>query len=280
MDQNTYRKLLGRVEIKGTLKCLTGLHIGASKDNMEIGAIDSPVVRDPISLEPYIPGSSLKGKLRTLLEKANPGLLPNRDGGSGTSRHECNDWGNGTSPNKNYKGSTFDYPGALNCPVCRLFGSTGPGEGNRNYPARLRVRDLKLKNAAELKAIDTGLLYTEWKFENSIDRVTSAANPRNLERVPRGARFKLSIIYDVEDAETLENDLDNLRLSLRLLEDDALGGHGSRGYGQVRFKFKKIEAKTIEHYRGQANQTLDISDIEEIGRLVGFFQNGGSPERK
>src|SRR5208283_2682691 len=141
MDKRIYRKLIGKIELRGVLECVTGLHIGASKENMEIGALDSPVVRDPMTLEPYIPGSSLKGKLRTLLEKANPGLMPNRDGGSGTSRHECNDWDKGKSRNKNYPNIDFDYPGVLGCPVCRLFGSTagGGGEASRNFPARLRV---------------------------------------------------------------------------------------------------------------------------------------------
>jgi len=274
MEQYNYRKLIGKVEIRGELECLTGLHIGASKENMEIGALDSPVVRDPITFEPYVPGSSLKGKLRSLLEKASPGLLPNRDGGSGTSRHECNDWDNGENTNKNYNNRTFTYPGALSCPVCRLFGSSGPGENNRNFPARLKVRDLKLINGDELKKIDTGLLYTEWKFENSIDRVTSAANPRNLERVPKGAKFKFSIIYDVEDEDTLQADLDNLRLAIRLLHDDALGGHGSRGYGQVKLAFTGIEARKINYYRGEAGQTKQVSKIDEIDQLVEFFRNG------
>lgn len=266
MEQYNYRKLIGKVEIRGELECLTGLHIGASKENMEIGALDSPVVRDPITSEPYIPGSSLKGKLRSLLEKATPELMPNRNGGTTKNpimRHECDDW--------EKKGDTI---GATNCPVCRLFGSSGPGENNRNFPARLKVRDLKLINGDELKKIDTGLLYTEWKFENSIDRVTSAANPRNLERVPKGAKFKFSIIYDVEDEDTLQADLDNLRLAIRLLHDDALGGHGSRGYGQVKLAFTGIEARKINYYRGEAGQTKQVSKIDEIDQLVEFFRNG------
>ena len=91
MDPTKNRKLIGKIELSGILECITGLHIGASKDDMEIGALDSPVVRDPLSNEPYIPGSSLKGKLRALLEKAHPDLYPNRDGGV-NKPHECNDW--------------------------------------------------------------------------------------------------------------------------------------------------------------------------------------------
>ncbi|MEW6380265.1 MAG: type III-A CRISPR-associated RAMP protein Csm3 [bacterium] len=272
MEDKNNRKLLGKIELTGTLKCLTGLHIGAAKENMEIGALDSPVVRDPVTLEPFIPGSSMKGKLRSLLEKAYPDLLPNRDGGSYISRHECNDWEKGENNNKNYS-RNFTYPGAVSCPVCRLFGATGPGEKQRNFPSRLKVRDLKLKNSEKLKNIDTGLLYTEWKFENSIDRITSAANPRSLERVPKGAEFTVSIIYDVEDVSSLKDDMDNLKLAIQLLHDDALGGHGSRGYGQVKIDFDTIEAKRISHYKGIEGNTRSVEKIGDISQLVDFFQN-------
>ncbi len=275
MDRNDNRKLIGKIEIKGVLKCLTGLHIGASKEGMEIGALDSPVVRDPMTLEPYIPGSSLKGKLRALLEKAHPDLLPNRDGGSGTSRHECNDWDEGACENKNYDNQSVKYPGALNCPVCRLFGSSGSGgENMRSFPARVKIRDLKLKNVDELRKIDTGLLYTEWKFENTIDRVTSAANPRNLERVPKGAEFDFSIIYDVEDPATLSDDMSNLKLAMELLRDDSLGGHGSREYGQVLLSLSHVERRSIAYYRGDKKETKRISMLdEEIDALISFFKN-------
>ncbi|MEW6665747.1 MAG: type III-A CRISPR-associated RAMP protein Csm3 [Thermodesulfobacteriota bacterium] len=265
MSDLGYRKLIGKIEIRGELECLTGLHIGASKENMEIGALDSPVVRDPLTNEPYVPGSSLKGKLRSFLEKATPELLPKRNGGTARNpimRHECEDW----EP----RGGNV---GALHCPVCRLFGSTGPGEGNRNYPARLKVRDLHLTNVKDLAEMDTGLLYTEWKFENSIDRVTSAANPRNLERVPRGAKFDISIVYDVEDPDTLEEDLKNLRLAVELLHDDALGGHGSRGYGRVKLGITQITARKIDYYRGEEGRSKSVSGIGEVNTLVEYFKN-------
>ena len=272
MDPMKNRKLIGKIELSGILECVTGLHIGASNDNMEIGALDSPVVRDPISNEPYIPGSSLKGKLRALLEKAYPDLYPNRNGGRGINRHECDDWDAGKSRNKNLMDMDLDYPGALQCPVCRLFGSTGPSEKNRNCPARLKVRDSCLENASDLENLESGLLYTEWKFENSIDRITSAANPRNLERVPRGAKFRLSMVYDVEDAEAITADLENLRLAVNLLHDDALGGHGSRGYGQVKLEFNQVQARKLEYYRGEAGQTKEVMNLEDMYELVEFFR--------
>jgi CRISPR-associated protein Csm3 len=247
-----YRKMRGKIEVSGEMECLTGLHIGASRENIEIGALDSPVVRDPKTNEPYIPGSSLKGKMRALLEKSQFDLFPNRDGGSGISRHECGGWNRGKNTNKNY-GKEIEYPGALQCPVCRLFGSTGGGDGE-NYPARVKIRDLALKNRPDLEKIDTGLFLTEWKFENGIDRITSAANPRNIERVPKGAKFVFSILLDVEDKKTFREDLENLKLCMRLLEDDALGGHGSRGYGQVRLKIDRMKARPVDFYRGAAQE--------------------------
>jgi len=262
--------LIGKVLFCGELICLTGLHIGASKETMEIGSLDSPVVRDPVTREPYLPGSSLKGKLRSLLERGTNCRF-NRNGGTAKNpilRHECEDW----EP----KGQT---PGALHCPVCRLFGSTGPGENNRNFPARLKVRDLHLVNKEELEKIDTGLYMTEWKFENGIDRITSAANPRNIERVPRGARFSFSMVYDVEDPSTMEEDLQNLNLAIRLLHDDALGGHGSRGYGQVKLDFHSIEAKRVDYYKGneQAVMPFPTAQIDQatINSLKQFFSGNG-----
>jgi CRISPR-associated protein Csm3 len=263
------RKLSGKIIFQGTLQCLTGLHIGASKENMEIGALDSPVVRDPITRQPYIPGASLKGKLRTLLEKATPTCLPNRNGGTSAQpvmRHECD-----------------DVSQAKDCPVCRLFGSTAgrgknpSGQENRNYPARLKVRDLYLTPASltMLEKIDTGLLYTEWKFENALDRITSAANPRNLERVPKGAEFVATLVYDVEDLETAKEDLKNLQLALRLLEDDALGGHGSRGYGQVRVHLESVIGRKVDDYKEPTTAAFgrEVSDMNQLDDLWQYLSS-------
>ncbi|WKZ18791.1 MAG: type III-A CRISPR-associated RAMP protein Csm3 [Candidatus Jettenia sp. CY-1] len=255
------RILLGKVIMSGTLECLTGLHIGASRENMEIGAIDSPVVRDPITREPYIPGSSLKGKLRALLEKAL-GIINRRNIGTRNNPvevHVCNDAGE-----------------ALNCSLCRIFGSTGDN-GGKNFPARLIVRDLRLTEDSrnKLADIDTGLQYTEWKFENAIDRVTSAANPRQLERVPRGAEFTFELIYNVEDTGQMQEDLDNLKLAINLIEADALGGHGSRGYGKVKFKIKSIEGRTIEGFKDKASATANktIASLEQLNDIFELFTN-------
>ena len=242
------KPILGKVIIKGVIHCLTGLHIGASKENLEIGAIDSPVVRDPITREPYIPGSSIKGKMRSLLEKILQ-LSLNRNGGTTKNpilRHECD--------TKNE---------AKKCKLCRIFGSTGRGGGG-NWPARLILRDAFLTKDSlnKLKEIDTGLLYTEWKWENSLDRVTMAANPRQLERIPRGTEFEFELVYNIENTDDLEEDLQNIDIVLKLLEMDYLGGHGSRGYGQVEIKDLKYQVITIKD--SKIGKPIKKNNIKEV----------------
>ena len=261
--QGQSKPLLGKILFTGTIEVVTGLHIGASKDSLAIGSVDSPVIRDPISRRPYIPGSSTKGKLRSLLERAK-GLPYDRRGGGEIYRHEC------TNPT---------------CPVCRLYGSTGGNEG-RNMPARLSVRDsfLTEPSVQELEKIDTGLQYTEWKFENGLDRITAAANPRQLERVPAGAQFNFEIVYDVETSDKeVKEDMDSLLSSLSLLEDDALGGHGSRGYGKIRFCFDKMKGRRVGYYRaenGTTSKEITIKSIDDCREnaaelLTLFFTEGG-----
>jgi len=263
------RILLGKAVITGIVVCETGMHIGASKENMEIGAIDAPVVRDPVTRQPYIPGSSLKGKLRALLEKAlassEPQLAKKRNIGTPKNQimiHVCD-----------------KSEEAINCKLCRLFGSTaGRGERDDNFPSRLIVRDLYLtpESVERLSDIDTGLQYTEWKFENAIDRVTSAANPRQIERVPRGAEFELDVVYNVEDPDHIGTDLKNLKLAFDLLELDALGGHGSRGYGKVKIQLKSVEVKTIEYLKDSTKKdkylNLQNFDDNAITSMANIFK--------
>jgi CRISPR-associated protein Csm3 len=266
MDKN----LIGKIKITGKIVCKTGLHIGASKENVEIGAIDSPVVRDPFTREPYIPGSSIKGKMRSLLEKAlaiQLGIL------------ELNNRRNiGTGNNPVYIHVCDDAENAIKCPICRLFGSTGKRGRGKNFPARLIVRDAYLteESVEKLNNIDTGLQYTEWKFENAIDRVTSSANPRQLERVPRGAEFEFEIIYNVEDENTVEDDLDNLILSIELLKLDALGGHGSRGYGKVEINFKEIVPITINDLKTGAVESHKFPDFSNKAEIIKIFTQSGA----
>lgn len=255
------RNLLGKIQIKGKIKTLTGLHIGASKENLEIGAIDASVVRDPLTREPYIPGSSIKGKLRSLLEKA----LAVKLGIIG----EKNRRNIGAGRNPVFIHVCTDAKDAYKCPICRLFGSTGM-DGGKNFPSRVIVRDAYLtdESVQELLNIDTGLQFTEWKFENAIDRVTSAANPRQLERVPRGAEFEFEIIYNVEEKDTISEDLDNLNLAIELLKLDSLGGHGSRGYGKVEVRFESINGYSVDLLKSGKGTPKTIDNLEKREELI------------
>lgn len=266
------KPLLGKLRLTSHLLVETGLHIGGGGESLDIGGLDKPVIRDPLTLQPYLPGSSIKGKLRSILERLLNKPV-NRPGGSGTYRYESDDLESGFS-----NGSEIPFEGARTCPVSRVFGSTGtecwlPEEiaqaqelditdrqtikgkkcakvKGRNAPARLIVRDCHLLEASadKLKKVDTGLYMTEWKFENGIDRITAAANPRQLERVPAGSEFKFELVYTVEDAAQAEEDLKNIAITLAILEDDALGGHGSRGYGKVKFQNFELHYHDVQQY--------------------------------
>lgn len=258
-DHKRKRPLKGKIILKGEMECVTGLHIGAAGNTLDIGGLDAPVVRDPVTREPYVPGSSLKGKMRSLLERKT-GVPFDRYGGN-VYRHECTD---------------------RSCPVCRVYGATGGREGSdKNIPGRLIVRDMHMtpESVELLSRIETGLQYTEWKFENSLDRVTAAANPRQLERVPRGTKFNFEILYTVEtdNIAELEEDITYLVQILGLVEDDTLGGHGSRGYGKVLFHFTSFEGRSLAYYSGDKSAALrfDVKTPEECvavaGQMAAFF---------
>ena len=196
--------MYGKIQITGDIRVMTGMHIGGSDAFAAIGAVDSPVIRDVRTGQPMIPGSSLKGKLRSLLaRKYNEGIVI----------HDS------------------DAP-----QIKRLFGSAKKGE-DRVITSRLLVSDMFIKNLDEIKKQGlTGA--TEIKFENTINRLTAVANPRQIERVIRDTVFSLDMIYDaynIADLSEIEEDLGLLADGIKLLEYDYLGGHGSRGYGKVKF---------------------------------------------
>ena len=192
--------MFAKIEITGEIKVVSGLHIGASDAFAAIGAIDSPVVRDAYSDLPMIPGSSLKGKIRSLLSKAYP---------NGVEKTADDDSDN----------------------ILRLFGCA---KKDKLQNSRLIFSDMVMDNWKELKKL--GLQsQTEAKFENTISRMTSEANPRQIERVVRGATFPLQLIYNVENEDEIIEDIALLKEGMTLLSYDYLGGSGSRGYGKVKF---------------------------------------------
>nr|WP_320012211.1 type III-A CRISPR-associated RAMP protein Csm3 [uncultured Desulfobulbus sp.] len=225
--------------IQGEIEVLTGLHIGGSSLGLAIGGADKVVIRNPITNLPYIPGSSLKGKMRSLLEKAH-GLveISEREDGQGK---------------KIWVGSLCQKPQE---DVVQLFGLAAD---QTNFspdfaPTRLMVRDATLLNEQELaNAENTDMYCTEIKTEVSIDRLTSAANPRQFERVPAGARFKLDLVLDLYNVDAKEARQERfvslVNQALCLVEDDYIGGQGTRGYGQVKFKINSVMERTADDYR-------------------------------
>ncbi len=228
-------QLVKKIKITTTIELLTGLHIGGSKDSVEIGGIDLPVIKMATqNNQPYIPGSSLKGKMRCLLEQTY-----------GISKHGDKGKDNGA--------------------IRRLFGFS---KGSENaQPSRLIVRDARLTSQTidMLKEIgNLGYLdmpFTENKFENTIDRLKGiAGNPRQSERVPAGAEFDAEFIINVWDEEGSEKQsVDIFKEGIALLENDYLGGSGSRGYGQIVFKnWKAIQYKGPDWATGEAYELGEI----------------------
>lgn len=242
-------KLLKKLEITGILTLETGLHIGGTNSSMSIGGIDKAVIRNPLNNQPFIPGSSLKGKMRSLLE-ISTGNIGGRSGGV---VH------NGPSSRLGIDGQ----PSAAD-----LFGNA-INDGQK--PSRIIVRDLSLINHKALLA-KTEIPYTEGKTEVVIDRITSAAMPRQNERVPAGAQFKLNLVVNIweQDIHSQNQLLGLLFSSLQLLTDDYLGGHGSRGYGQVSIEVTDmVEKGSDTYYNAEAADGISIKAAwqQQINRL-------------
>jgi CRISPR-associated protein Csm3 len=207
------KQLVKKIKINTSITLITGLHIGGNSENVEIGGIDNPVIKLASKGDvPYIPGSSLKGKMRCLLEQA-----------AGAPKV------------------------GLDAKVNNLFGITESKANNTtNQPSKIIVRDAMLSDDSKKMLLDCDNLdmpYTENKFENVIDRVKGIAqHPRQTERVPAGAEFNAEFIINVWDDDKEEELMALFEKGIRLLENDYLGGSGSRGYGQIKFgEMKKTE---------------------------------------
>lgn len=207
------KQLKKKIRIRTTITLITGLHIGGSKENVEIGGIDIPVIKlANSSNQPYIPGSSLKGKMRCLLEQV--------------------------------AGSPIV---GLDSEVNNLFGITenSGNKGTGTRPSKLIVRDAMLTDESEKQLLECENLdmpYTENKFENTIDRVKGKAeHPRQIERVPAGAVFNAEFILNIWDDDNEQEMLKLFEKGISLVENDYIGGSGSRGYGQIKFGERKQE---------------------------------------
>lgn len=240
MAENVYRRLLAKLELTGKIKLLTGMHIGSADEFSAIGAVDKTVVRDPLTMKPVIPATSLKGKLRFLLARVyTQGVFVNRI-------------------------EEDDFR------IKRLFGS----HVEPVTAARVQVWDsfMSEESRLRLEGLNTDLYLTEVKFENSIDRLTSVANPRQLERVPAGSVFDLRVTYNLEkiderdsslkkEKEEAAEDFEILGTAFRLLEADYLGGHGTRGYGRV--KFEDLDLRLTWKAEDAAVDDKLVADLKE-----------------
>ena len=196
--------MYGKILIQCKLVVRTGMHIGASNAFSAIGAVDSQVVRDPLTGLPIVPGSSLKGKLRTLLARSISGdiqHMPSHDNDDGR--------------------------------IKRLFGSAKPV-----LASRLQFSDCFVANAEEMHRVGI----TEVKAENGINRADGVANPRFIERVSPGTAFNVRIVYEIADETQIGEDMALLSKAMKLLQLDYLGGHGSRGSGRVSLRDFAMEA--------------------------------------
>ena len=221
-------------KIDGVIELLTGTRVGGSSDTIEIGGNDSPIVRNPLNNEPYIPGSSLKGKMRMFME-----WLEGKVDESGNV-HSCKE---------------------ENCPICRVFGrGAGDSEVAKSGPTRISVKDANLTQESRevLEKLREKVGFdTEWKYENNINRLTSKATPRNSERVPAGIKFEFSISYkvlDMNDGGKVDEELFEkvVLRGLKSLLIDGIGGGVSRGNGQIKFIKLDIDGESY------------IDKIEEI----------------
>lgn len=266
-------KLHGRVFFSMEIHTLTGLHIGGGQGELGAAKYDKLVIRDPLTQQPYIPGSSLRGKMRSLTEKylGLPIGWPPR---SRAQIHVCR--------------TSQEFQSRGPCPVCTVFGT--PAEMDYDTLTRLVVRDVFLKNIDTLLKARLEGTYTEFKTEVGIDRVTSVANPRTMERVPPGAVFGPRDHDDHEvmvfNVYELPQDLDRIKVvlqALQLVEDDYLGGSGSRGYGRVAFRNIEIAVRSgreyirkhpIARYENLSEWAADFANFRQA--IARFFPvNGG-----
>ncbi|NOT11627.1 MAG: type III-A CRISPR-associated RAMP protein Csm3 [Methylococcaceae bacterium] len=227
MQLTNIQKLTGQIEL------LSGLHIGSGNTEIHIGGTDNPVITNPITQQPYIPGSSIKGKMRSLLEW-QLGVVGHTDGQPLSFKHL-----------KKLDNKVLDKAKSL----IKLFGGAPDGDLAQALlaeigPSRLAFWDCALDKNWVTEMDKKNLLLTEVKTENTIDRIKGTAeNPRNTERVPATAKFDFNLTIRVHNNEDLT---DTLLVGLKLLEYTGLGGSGSRGYGKIKFLDLKLDGEDFQ----------------------------------
>jgi len=247
------KQLKGKIIINGKIVIKTGLAIGGSTTSLDIGGMDNPVIKDAKGI-PYIPGSSLKGKMRSLLEKA---YYPLRNDFKGDGKGRFN-------PSRVVH--EFEDQSQAD-DIIKIFGGTDVEEPGRGI-FRDAYFDVEYFNEVEAELFkNLELPYTEDKIENTVDRISARANPRHLERVPVGTKFDFELIFDLysdEDKELVKV----LFQGLKLLEDDYLGGSGSRGSGQISLEEIDLLYRSVEYYKTEKEElrlvekSFNLKDID------------------
>ncbi len=223
----------GKLRICCDLEVRTGMHIGGSNGFSAIGAVDSPVIRDPRTGKPIVPGSSLKGKLRTLLARSY-----------------------------SFANGKFERLPEIeedDIHIKRLFGAAKP----EVIPSQLQFADAFVSDDPELQNV----VLTEVKTENGINRSTAVANPRQVERVVAGTRFRVRIVYNIVNSEQIAEDMNILAAGFRLVQLDYLGGHGSRGSGRVILRNFKVESFDEEFKTAAADAAKQLNAVEDYELL-------------
>lgn len=223
--------------IEGKIELLSGLHIGGGDMEMHIGGTDNPVIKNPVTNEPYIPGSSIKGKMRSMMEW-HAGVIGHSKGKPLSFKDISGLQGAAQEDGKN---------------ILRLFGGAPESDPDASLieeigTGRLSFWDCSL-NPQWIEEMDArNLLLTEVKMENSIDRIKGVAeNPRNTERVPAGSIFDFRLTLKQLEGDQL---LDEILKGLHLLELTGLGGSGSRGYGKIAFRELTLDGESIQQQLG------------------------------
>jgi CRISPR-associated protein Csm3 len=202
-------RLVKILNIKKIMKVKTGIRIVGSDEEIRIGGIDNSIIKDPLTGYPYIPGSSLKGSLRSILEIS--------------------------------KGKTEPCSCGV-CPICKIFGKANNKETeDLREHTRIIVRDAFLTENSK-KILNEVLPFgTEIKKENAIDRVKGTAKPRTFDRIPKGVEFEVNIVLKIFEGDDEKELMKVLDLAFKLVEFNYIGSSGSRGYGQVEFVDGEIE---------------------------------------
>ncbi|WP_333785032.1 type III-A CRISPR-associated RAMP protein Csm3 [Thermocrinis sp.] len=274
----------GTVIIKYKLKAITGIRVGGSKENFEIGGLDNPVIKTLGVIEnydgknnlpegaPYIPGSSLKGKMRSLLEWAK-GRVDRMIKEATNNVKNGNERAEDNAKNEKIVEKAGRACVCGECEICKVFG-TGDAKTldilpleKLPGPPRLRVFDAypTWESLEQIQRYLGERVFTEVKTENAINRLTSKANPRKVERVPAGMVFFGEMVFHLfakQDPELLRVVFEGMRL----LEDDYLGGYGSRGSGKVRFENIEVILRPKKYYFGEEEEKplTQNSTLQEI----------------